>query len=126
MTNLTLIYQFIQVEETSFPIRILYKVLNVSKSAYYTYRNGTTFTPSDSDLDMTTAIDKIFYGAARVGKLPTLWQLSRAGSAERTGRKGCSTSGSSFNARAGLASHSAAAADRPVVSCPKRLTSGMV
>ncbi|CAN5510440.1 hypothetical protein BH09BAC4_BH09BAC4_11510 [soil metagenome] len=72
-TNLTLTYRFIQFEETNFPVRLLCKVLNVSKTAYYTYLNGTTFTPSDSDLAMTTAIDKIFCGAARAGKLPTLW-----------------------------------------------------
>lgn len=47
-------------------------MLNVSKSAFYTYRNGATFTPPDSTLSMTTAIDKIFwensrrYGSRRV------------------------------------------------------------
>nr|WP_262893429.1 hypothetical protein [Spirosoma profusum] len=56
---------------------------------------------------MTTAIDKIFCRATEAGKLPTLWQPSRAGSAERTRRKGWSTSGTSFDARAGLAGHSA-------------------
>lgn len=65
-------YQFIQSEETNFPVRLLCKILNVSKTAYYAYRNGTTFTPSESDLAMTTAIDKIFwenfrrYGSRRV------------------------------------------------------------
>ena len=71
-TNLTMTYQFIRSKEGDFPVRLLCKMMNVSKTAYYTYRNGTTFTPSDSDLVMTTAIDKIFwensrrYGSRRV------------------------------------------------------------
>jgi hypothetical protein len=49
-TNLTLTYQFIQVEEANFPVRLLCKILNVSKISYYTYRNGAPFTQSDSNL----------------------------------------------------------------------------
>jgi hypothetical protein len=107
-TNLTLTYQFIQPEESNFPVRLLCKILNVSKTASYTYRNGTTFTPSDSNQTMTTTIDKIFCRAACTGKLKALWQPSRTGSAERAGSQGRLSSGTSFDARAELAGHSAA------------------
>lgn len=46
-------------------MRLLYKTLNVSKNSYCTFRNGDTFTQTDSNQAMTTAIDKIFWGNSR-------------------------------------------------------------
>src|SRR5215217_116670 len=46
-TNLTQTYRFIKAEEGNFPVRLLCKTLNVSKSAYYSYCKGTTLTKSD-------------------------------------------------------------------------------
>ncbi|MBD2705341.1 transposase [Spirosoma sp. BT702] len=107
-TNLIQTYRFIQSEETNFTVRALCKLLDVSKSAYYSYRNGSTCSQSNSNLIMTTAIDKIFCRADGAGKLPTLWQPSRAGSPERTACKGWSASSASLDARAELASYSTA------------------
>ena len=55
-------------------------MLNISKTAYYTYRNGTTFTPSDSNLAMTTAVDKIFWeNSRRYGSRRVLEALKKQG-----------------------------------------------
>jgi putative transposase len=69
-----LVYQFIQQEEASFPVRLLCNILEVSKSSYYAYRAGQTFQVSQTDQLMTSHIREIFwenrqrYGSRRVQK----------------------------------------------------------
>lgn len=69
-----MIYQFIQQEETDFPVRLLCNTLQVSKSSYYEYRSGQTFTPSTVDQQLKKDIQKIFldhrrrYGSRRLQK----------------------------------------------------------
>ena len=66
------IYEVVHLLRPNFPIRLLCKILGVSKSSYYDYVSGKTYTYSSSKVDVVVEIKSIFkehkkrYGSRRI------------------------------------------------------------
>lgn len=67
-----IIYDFIYEYQSNFPIRKLCEVLKVSKSSYYAYQNGESYSLSLQNRDLQKAVKRVFifhkrrYGALRI------------------------------------------------------------
>jgi putative transposase len=67
-----MVYQFIQDQSMSYPVALLCKTMQISRSAYYDFRAGHTFQPSPDRLQMSAQVKEVFgahrrrYGSRRV------------------------------------------------------------
>ncbi len=73
-------YQFIYDQKESFSVRLMCKLLGVSKSSFYDCTNGKSYQPSEERLLLLAAVKRIFYfHRKRYGSLRILEDMKEEG-----------------------------------------------
>lgn len=67
-----MIYKFVNEQSANYPVELLCKTLKISRSSYYAFQNGNTFTLSEEHVVLVSEVKRIFdlnrkrYGSRRI------------------------------------------------------------